>query len=132
MTFAPAWLAGASGFEMTVYYESASAIIGLVLLGRLLEARAKGQTSDAVRALIALRPQTARVLEEGQEYEIPVRAVQAGDVVIVRPAEAIPVDGEVVEGAAAVDESMLTGESVPVEKHAGDAVFGAAVRSFRK
>ena len=128
-TFAPGLFAGVEGLQLEPYYDTATAIIGLVLLGRLLEARAKGQTSDAVRALIALRPQTARVFEDGQEYEIPVRAVQPGDVVIVRPAEQIPVDGEVVEGASAVDESMLTGESMPVEKHPGDPVFGATMNA---
>lgn len=128
VTFAPGLFEGAQ-FATTVYYDTATAIIGLVLLGRLLEARAKGQTSDAVRSLIALRPQTARVIEDGTEYEIPVRAVQAGDVVLVRPAERIPVDGEVVEGASAVNESMLTGESAPVEKHAGDHVFGATMNT---
>jgi Cu+-exporting ATPase len=129
VTFAPEWLASGGQFELMVTYDTATAIIGLVLLGRLLEARAKGQTSDAVRSLIALRPQTARVFEDGQEFEIPVRAVQAGDVVLVRPSERIPVDGEVIEGAAAVDESMLTGESVPVEKHPGDSVFGATMNT---
>ena len=129
VTFAPGLFEGAAQFGSTVYYDTSTAIIGLVLLGRMLEARAKGQTSDAVRALIALRPQTARVFEDGEEFEIPVRAVQAGDVVIVRPAERVPVDGEVVEGAAAIDESMLTGESVPVEKHAGDHVFGATMNT---
>ena len=129
VTFAPGLFANAAQFDTEAYYETATAIIGLVLLGRLLEARAKGQTSDAVRSLIALRPQTARIFEDGQEYEIPVRAVQAGDIVIVRPSERVPVDGEVIEGAAAVDESMLTGESVPVEKHPGDSVFGATMNT---
>ncbi|MFA7249698.1 MAG: heavy metal translocating P-type ATPase [Dehalococcoidia bacterium] len=129
VTFAPGLFAHATQFDTTVVYETATAIIALVLLGRLLEARAKGQTSDAVRSLIALRPQTARVIEDGQEYEIPVRAVQAGDIVLVRPSESIPVDGEVTEGAAAIDESMLTGESVPVEKHPGDSVFGATMNT---
>ena len=129
VTFAPGLFANAAQFDTQVYYDSATAIIGLVLLGRLLEARAKGQTSDAVRSLIALRPQTARIFEDGQEYEIPVRAVQAGDIVIVRPSERVPVDGEVIEGAAAIDESMLTGESVPVEKHPGDSVFGATMNT---
>ncbi len=129
VTFAPGLFVGVDQFDLHVHYDTAAAIIGLVLLGRLLEARAKGQTSDAVRALIALRPQTARVVEDGQEYEIPVRAVQAGDVVLVRPAERIPVDGEVVEGTAAVDESMLTGESVPVEKQPGASVFGATMNT---
>lgn len=112
-----------------VYYDTSSAIIGFVLLGRLLEARAKGQTSQSVRALIALRPKLARVFEDGREYEIPISAVQPGDLVIVRPGEQIPVDGDVVEGQSAVDESMLTGESAPVVKQAGDSVFGATVNT---
>jgi P-type Cu+ transporter len=128
-TFLPRVFAGVEGLEAAVYFDTAAAIIGLVLLGRLLEARAKGQTSAAVRSLIALRPQTARVWEDGQEYEIPVKAVQPGDVVIVRPSEQIPVDGEVLEGASAVDESMLTGESVPVAKGPGDGVYGATMNT---
>ncbi|MSQ31614.1 MAG: copper-translocating P-type ATPase [Dehalococcoidia bacterium] len=128
-TFWPQLFRTIDGLEPGVFYDTSTAIIGLVLLGRLLEARAKGQTSEAVRALIALRPRTARVWEDGQEFEIPVRAVQAGDLVIVRPREQLPVDGEVVEGTSAVDESMLTGESAPVEKHPGDAVFGATVNA---
>ncbi len=112
-----------------VYFDVSAAVIGLVLLGRWLEARAKGQTSQAVRALIALRPQRARVIEDGVEYEIPVSAVQPGDLVIVRPSEQLPVDGEVVEGASAVDESMLTGESLPVAKHPGDEVFGGTLNT---
>ncbi|MSQ30536.1 MAG: copper-translocating P-type ATPase [Dehalococcoidia bacterium] len=129
LTFAPGLLGGASGYDLALHYDTATAIIGFVLLGRLLEARAKGQTAGAVRALIALRPQTARVWEDGQEYEIPARAVQLGDLVIVRPGEQFPVDGEVVDGASAVDESMLTGESVPVDKRPGDGVFGATVNT---
>ena len=129
VTFAPGLFAGATQFELHVHYDTASAIIGFVLLGRLLEARARTQTSDAVRTLIALRPQTARVLEDGEEFEIPVRAVQLGDVVLVRPGERVPVDGEVIEGASSLDESMLTGESMPVEKHPGDAVFGATMNA---
>jgi P-type Cu+ transporter len=126
-TFAPGIFATVQGIESAVYYDTSAAIIGFVLLGRLLEARAKGQTVQSVRALIALRPKLARIFEDGQEYEIPVSAVQPGDVVIVRPAEQIAVDGEVVEGESAVDESMLTGESVPVAKRRGDAVFGATL-----
>jgi len=129
-TFAPAVFESVEGLDAAVFYDTSSAIIAFVLLGRLLEARAKGSTSDAVRALIALRPQTARVLEDGEEFEIPVRAVQLGDIVLVKPGEQIPVDGEVVEGASAVDESMLTGESVPVEKHPGDDVFGATMNAM--
>lgn len=124
-TFVPSVFESVEGLDAAVFFDTSSAIIFFVLLGRLLEARAKGQTSDAVRELIALRPQTARVLEDGEEFEIPVRAVQVDDLVIVKPGEQIPVDGEVVEGSAAVDESMLTGESVPVDKTPGDEVFGA-------
>ncbi|MCK9495855.1 MAG: heavy metal translocating P-type ATPase [Dehalococcoidia bacterium] len=128
-TFAPGLLEGVHGATSHTYYEASAAIIGLVLLGRWLEARAKGRTSSAVRALIDLRPQLARVIEDGEEYEIPVRAVQAGDIVLVKPSEQIPVDGEVIEGASAVDESMLTGESVPVSKAPGDGVFGATMNA---
>ena len=128
-TFAPQVFESVEGLDAAVFFDTSSAIIFFVLLGRLLEARAKGQTSDAVRALIALRPQTARVIEDGEEYEIPVRAVQAGDVVLVKPGEQIPVDGVVIEGASAVDESMLTGESVPVEKHPDEDVFGATMNT---
>ncbi|MBX7110615.1 MAG: heavy metal translocating P-type ATPase [Dehalococcoidia bacterium] len=123
---------GAAGhiqFEVTTYFDTSAAIIALVLLGRLLEARAKGQTSQAVRALIALRPRLARVIEDGQEYEIPLSAVQPGDLVVVRPSEQVPVDGEVVSGGSAVDESMLTGEPLPVPKGPGDSVFGATMNS---
>ncbi|MDA0351263.1 MAG: heavy metal translocating P-type ATPase [Chloroflexi bacterium] len=128
-TFLPQVFESVEGLEGAVFFDTSSAIIFFVLLGRLLEARAKGRTSDAVRALIALRPQTARVIEDGEEYEIPVRAVQAGDIVLIRPGEQIPVDGEVTEGTSAVDESMLTGESVPVAKHAGEDVFGATLNT---
>ena len=127
-TFAPG-VFEAAGIETAVFFDTAAAIVGLVLLGRLLEARAKSRTGEAVRRLIALRPALARVWEDGQEYEIPVRAVQPGDVVIVRAAEQIPVDGEVTLGASAVDESMLTGESLPVAKSAGDPVFGATLNT---
>ncbi|MSQ29690.1 MAG: copper-translocating P-type ATPase [Dehalococcoidia bacterium] len=128
VTFAPGTVA-AGGIGLSVYYDTAAAIVGFVLLGRWLEARAKGQTSEAIRALLALRPQTARVLEDGQEFEIPARAVQPGDLVVVRPSEQLPVDGEVVDGASAVDESMLTGESLPVAKGKGDLVFGATMNT---
>ena len=128
VTFAPEVVA-AGGIGLSAYYDTAAAIVGFVLLGRWLEARAKGQTSEAIRTLLALRPQTARVLEGGQEFEIPARAVQPGDIVVVRPSEQLPVDGEVVEGSSAVDESMLTGESLPVAKVPGDAVFGATMNT---
>ena len=120
-TFAPRLLEGIDGAASHTWFEASAAIIGLVLLGRWLEARAKGRTSAAVRALIDLRPQLARVIEDDQEYEIPVRAVQAGDIVLVKPGEQIPVDGEVVEGASAVDESMLTGASVPTRRSRGSS-----------
>ena len=128
-TFAPGVFENVGGIEPSVYFDTAAAIIGLVLLGRLLEARAKGQTSESVRRLIALRPATARVLEDGEEYEIPVAAVQPGDVVIVKPGEQLPVDGEVVNGTSAIDESMLTGESLPVSRGVGDPVFGATINT---
>ncbi|MDX6711087.1 MAG: P-type Cu+ transporter [Blastocatellia bacterium] len=110
-----------------VYFEAASVIIALILLGRMLESRAKGQTSDAIRRLVGLQAKTARVVRDGQEIDIPVEEVVPGDLVIVRPGEKIPVDGVVEDGASAVDESMLTGESLPVEKTRGDEVFGATI-----
>ena len=128
-TFAPGVFAEIKGLQDAVYYDVSTAVIGFVLLGRLLEARAKGETSQAVRALIALRPQRARVIEDGEEFEIPITAVQAGDIVLVRPSEQLPVDGVVTEGASAVDESMLTGESLPVAKAVGASVFGGTLNS---
>jgi Cu+-exporting ATPase len=110
-----------------VYFEAAAVIIALILVGRLLEARAKAQTGDALRRLMGLQARTARVLRDGRELEIPVEEVVPGDRVLVRPGEKIPVDGRVIEGESAVDESMLTGESLPVEKQPGDEVFGATV-----
>ncbi len=112
-----------------VYYEVATAIIALVLLGRMLEARARGRTSDAIKRLVNLQPRTALVVRGGVEMEVPARQVRRGDVVIVRPGERLPVDGEVVEGISAVDESMLTGESLPVDKEPGAAVYGGSVNS---
>ena len=110
-----------------VYFEAAAVIIALLLLGRLLEARAKGQTGDAIRRLIGLQPKTARVVRDGAEQDVPLSEVIVGDIVRVRPGEKIAVDGVVIEGASAVDESMLTGEPVPVEKAVGDSVFGATL-----
>ena len=110
-----------------VYYEAVGVIITLILLGRLLEARAKAGTGDAIRALIGLAARTARVLRDGVEVEIPIEQVAVGDVVVVRPGEKIPTDGEVAEGASAVDESMVTGEPIPVAKRPGDTVIGATV-----
>ena len=133
MTGAHAGMDGMEG-RPPVYFEAASVIIALILLGRMLEARAKGRTGDAIRRLMGLQPKTARVLRDGVETDVAVEEVVPGDVIVVRPGEKIPVDGEVVEGASAVDEAMLTGESIPVEKAAGDAVFGATLNrtgSFR-
>ncbi len=115
------------GVEPQVYYEAVILIIAFILAGRALEARAKRQTSDALRRLIELQPATARVIRDGREHEIPIEQVVRGDVALVRPGERIPVDGEVTEGASAVDESMLTGESMPLNKEPGDRVFGGTV-----
>ena len=124
----------AQGLNADVYYEAANVIITLILLGRLLETRARGQTSDAIRKLIGLQARNARIVRDGQELEIPIQAVQIGDVVMVRPGEKIPVDGEVVEGTSTIDESMVTGESMPTKKQPGDEVIGATINktgSFR-
>ena len=110
-----------------VYYEASATIITLILLGKWFEARAKGQTSDAVRALLGLRAETARVVRDGVEAEVPIEDVAVGDVVRVRPGEKVPVDGVVAEGTSYVDESMVTGEPVPVEKSEGGAVVGGTV-----
>jgi len=117
----------AEGLPADVYYESAAVILTLVLLGRLLEARARGQTSAAIRRLLQLQPPTARVLRQGQPIEIPVSQVVVGDLVQVRPGEKIPTDGVVLEGSSWVVESMLTGEPTPVAKAAGDSVIGASM-----
>lgn len=110
-----------------VYYEAAGVIIALILLGSMLEARAKGRTGEAIRKLVGLQPKIARVVRDGSEMEIGTAQVIAGDIVIVRPGEKIPVDGVVTEGTSAIDESMLTGESIPVEKAIGNQVFGATI-----
>ena len=110
-----------------VYFETSAVIITLIKLGKLLEARAKGQTGEAIRRLMGLRPKTARVVRDGAEVDVPVEEVRVGDLVIVRPGERMPVDGVVVEGHSAVDESMLTGEPLPVDKGTGDEVIGATI-----
>ena len=110
-----------------VYFETAALIITLIKLGKLLEVRAKGDTSEAIRELIGLQPDTARVVRQGVDYDIPISDVIVGDLVLVRPGERIPVDGEVVDGLSSIDESMLTGESMPVEKGPGDVVVGATM-----
>jgi Cu+-exporting ATPase len=126
-----AGMPGMSGGGMhvaPVYFEAAGVIIALILLGRLLEARARGKTSDAIKRLMGLQPRTARVVREGgREVDVPVEEVGVGDVLVVRPGERIPVDGVVTEGASSVNEAMLTGESMPVEKTAGAEVIGATI-----
>jgi len=116
-----------AGIEPAVYYESAAVIVTLILLGRWMEARAKGRTGAAIRRLLDLQPPTARVRTPDGEVEVPVGEVEVGDEIVVRPGEKIPVDGEVVDGHSAVDESMLTGESMPVEKGPGDEVIGGTM-----
>ena len=115
------------GLEASVYYEAVIIIIGLVLAGRAMEARAKRQTASALRQLVALQPTTARVVDRDGEHDVPIDQVRPGAVLIVRPGERIPVDGDVLEGSTAVDESMLTGESMPVTKKPGDRVIGATI-----
>ncbi|MBD2169265.1 copper-translocating P-type ATPase [Calothrix membranacea FACHB-236] len=117
----------AQGLSPDVYYETAAIVITLILLGRLFENRAKGQTSEAIRKLIGLQAKTARLIRNGREIDVPIEQVQIGDVVLVRPGEKIPVDGEVVDGTSTVDEAMVTGESVPVKKQPGDEVIGATI-----
>jgi P-type Cu+ transporter len=125
-TFFPSFFLS-RGVAPAVYYEAVLFIVALILLGNMFEARAKRQTSKALRALVELQPETARVLRGEAEVVIPVEEVVHGDLVLVRPGERLPVDGEVVAGSSAVDESMLTGESLPVEKAAGDRVIGGTI-----
>ena len=126
VTLFAGWFA-AHGIEPHVYYDAVAWIVALVLLGNLLEARAKGRTTGAIRRLIGLRSSTARVLRAGRELEIPLAALRVGDEVVVRPGEAIPADGVVLDGRSNVDESMLTGEPTPVTKAPGDPVIGATL-----
>lgn len=114
-------------FSMDLYFESAAVVLALITLGKFLEARAKGKTSDAIKKLIDLSPKTALVERNGIEREIPVEDVLKGDIVIVKPGQSIPVDGTIVFGSSSIDESMLTGESMPVEKKVGDKVVGASI-----
>jgi P-type Cu+ transporter len=123
-TFVPT-LAG-----LPVFYETAALLITFVLLGKLLEARAKGKTGDAIKKLMGLAAKTARVVRGGNEVDIPVEQVVVGDIVVVRPGEKVPVDGVLAEGSSAVDESMLTGESIPIEKNTGDTVIGATMNKL--
>ena len=123
------------GLEAHVYYEAAAVIIALILLGRLLEAKAKFSTSTAIKKLMGLQPKTVtKILADGSEEEVPIREVVVGDVLVVKPGEKIPVDGEVTEGSSFVDESMITGESIPVEKVKGQPVYAGTINekgSFR-
>jgi Cu+-exporting ATPase len=125
-TFFPAWLAP-DGADAHVYFDTSATIIVLVLLGRWFEARAKGKTSDAVRSLVGLAPRVARVIRGGIESDVPLETVRVGETLVVRPGEKVPVDGVVTGGSGAVDESMLTGEPLPVAKASGDAVTGGTI-----
>ena len=133
VTFAPGLVAGIVQ-QLSTYYDTTAVIITLVLLGRLLEARAKKSASDAIGKLLSIQTKTARVLRKGTEKDVPIEEVVVGDVVVVRPGERIPVDGIVVDGYSSVNESMITGEALPVEKKTGDEVIGATINktgSFR-
>src|SRR2546428_4202492 len=113
--------------DQGTYYDTAAVILGLILLGKYLEEIARGKAGDAIRKLMDLAPRTARVIRDGREEEVPVERVQVGDVLAVRPGERVPVDGVVGSGFSALDESMITGESMPIEKKAGDSVIGATI-----
>jgi Cu+-exporting ATPase len=126
VTFAPE-IFRTAGIEPQTYFDSSTAIVGLVLMGRWLEARAKARTVGAIKELLGLQAQSARIVRGGREIDVPLEEVRVGDLVRVRPGERLPVDGRVVEGQSAVDESMLTGEPVPVEKGPGDQVIGATM-----
>ncbi|MBV6627822.1 MAG: copper-translocating P-type ATPase [Rivularia sp. (in: Bacteria)] len=115
------------GLMPEVYYETAAVVITLILLGQLFENRAKGQTSEAIRKLIGLQAKDARVIRNGREVDVPIQEVELDDIILVRPGEKIPVDGEVVYGSSTIDEAMVTGESVPVKKQPGDEVIGATI-----
>ena len=121
------WIRGGGHGEAELYFEASAMIITLIYLGKLFETRAKGRTSQAIQKLLGLQAKTARIIRDGEEVEIAVEDVVIGDTVLVRPGEKIPVDGEIIEGQSAVDESMLTGESLPVDKASGDTVIGATI-----
>ncbi|HHT49687.1 MAG TPA: copper-translocating P-type ATPase [Firmicutes bacterium] len=120
----------APGKMQALYFEASAVIITLILLGKYLEAVAKGKTSEAIKKLMGLQAKTARVIRDGQEVDLPIEEVEVGDVISVRPGEKIPVDGKIIEGNSAIDESMLTGESIPVEKKVGDLVVGATINRY--
>lgn len=119
--------AGHHEYAHDLYFESAGVIIALILLGKYLEAVSKGKTSEAIKTLMGLTPKTATIIHDGSEMTIPIEEVEPGDILLVKPGEVIPVDGEVVEGRTSIDESMLTGESIPVEKNVGSPVVGASI-----
>jgi len=118
---------GNTEYAMNLYFESAGVIIALILMGKYLESISKGKTSETIKKLMGLSPKTAVVIHDGEEMAIPIEEVEVGDILLVRPGDKIPVDGEVVEGRTSVDESMLTGESIPVEKNPGSAVVGGTI-----
>ncbi|MCM3194977.1 heavy metal translocating P-type ATPase [Priestia megaterium] len=118
---------GSSAHTAQLYYETSAILITLILLGKLFEANAKGRSSEAIKKMISLQAKTAVVIRDGAEVEIPVEEVQKGEVIFIKPGEKVPVDGEIIEGQSALDESMLTGESVPVDKNIGDKVIGATL-----
>lgn len=125
------FMRGQSGMPMPhLYFETSAVIITLILLGKFLEASAKSHTGDAIKKLIGLQAKTARILRDGKETDIPIENVATGDIILVRPGEKIPVDGRILEGDSAVNESMITGESLPVDKAAGDMVIGATINTF--
>lgn len=126
VTLFPGFLV-AQGLKPAVYYEVTAFVITLILLGRLFEHQARRQTSEAIRKLIGLQARTARIIRNGKEQEVPINEVFLNDVLVVRPGEKIPVDGEIINGASTIDESMVTGESIPVQKQAGDPVIGATI-----
>src|SRR5690625_4008966 len=121
------WMNAESVGEAELYFEAAAVIITLIVLGKLFEVRAKGKTSQAIQKLLDLQAKTARVVRDGVEQEIPIEEVIVGDTIIVRPGEKVPVEGEIIEGQSAVDESMLTGESIQIDKVPGDIVIGATI-----
>src|SRR3989449_3862844 len=118
---------GVPNIDPSTYYDTGAIIIALILLGKYFEEIAKGRASEALRKLMDLQPRTAKVLRDGQEEDVPVELVQVDDIVVVRPGERIPVDGAIVEGFSSIDESTITGESIPVEKTVGDPVIGATI-----
>jgi len=124
------WQTVPPGMMKDLYFEASTIIITLILLGKYLEAIAKGRTSEAIKKLAELQAKTARVIRQGQEIDIPIEEVELGDIIIVRPGEKVPVDGQIIEGHSSLDESMLTGESLPIDKKPGDQVYGATINKF--